>query len=149
MGAYTCANLVPARDMGVRVWRDAVADPFVAELVRVGFEAQMDPECSWWNSKQVEIPPEHVLQHEQVHFAITEIEARELLGRTRTLAASGATPAEAQASLQRALDAELARTRDRIVERNLAFDEDTSLRYAPEAQQRWFERVQEELARGK
>jgi hypothetical protein len=57
--------------------------------------------------------------------------ARELLGRTRTLAASGATPAEAQASLQRALEAELARTRDRIVARNLAFDEDTSLRYAP------------------
>jgi hypothetical protein len=150
MGAATCAIVVPARSMGIRVRQDAsTGGRFVAEPARVGFEAQMDPACSWWNPKSTGRSPEYVLQHEQIHFAITEIEARDLTHRVRLLSASEASASEAQAALQRALDAELVRTRDRIVERNLAFDEETSARYVPEAQQRWWQRMQAELARGR
>jgi len=148
MGAFTCANVVPARGMAIRVRKDAsTGGRFVAEPMRVGFEAQMDPACSWWNPNPIGQSSEYLLQHEQIHFAITEIEARDLMRRVRRLSASGTSPTEAQAALQRALDAELARARDRIFERNLAFDEDTSARYAPDAQQRWHARLLEELAR--
>ena len=148
LGAYTCGNVVPDAGMGMMVQQDPATGRFFGELIGVRYLAQMDPECSWWNPKPIGIPPEYLLQHEQIHFALVEIEARELARRVEPLTVSGATLAEARAALERALEAEMKAALERIVERNLAFDEDTSARYAPEAQQRWYERVQAELARG-
>jgi hypothetical protein len=42
------------------------------------FRAWMDRSRSWWNPKPGMAPESYVLEHEQIHFAIVEIEARKM-----------------------------------------------------------------------
>ena len=41
------------------------------------FRAQMDRKCSWWNPKDLGFPQEYILEHEQIHFALCELGARD------------------------------------------------------------------------
>ncbi|RUM40276.1 MAG: hypothetical protein DSY57_00015, partial [Desulfobulbus sp.] len=63
-------------------YNDSFDQSFWAGSIQsIGFEAVMDPACSWWNPR---VPPEkkaYVLQHEQIHFALMEIAARRLSRR--------------------------------------------------------------------
>ena len=94
----------------------------------------MDRSRSWWNPKPGQAPESYVLQHEQIHFALVEIEAgkmnvegRSLMQRTFEAESSE----EMQKDIEEAINEIVKEGMDRLLERSLEFDEDTSGRYEP------------------
>ena len=146
-GAFTCANVVPGSGTRVRFDPGATPDTWVARLDGTRFHAEMDRGCSWWNPAPLPVPGEYVLEHEQIHFARTEIQARRLSAALRELRLPTRSQPEAADELQRRYYALLRATTDDLLRESTAFDEDTSLRYEPDRQRRWLERVERELAR--
>lgn len=144
MGAYTCGHLIPANPVQIRIEPEGGA--FVAHAVDFDVHARMDRSCSWWNgAMQTEQSPAYVLQHEQIHFALFELAARDMARRGRALVARGATIEDARARFQRALDALQRDSASDLLRRNQDFDRDTSGVHRPDVQQRWFDRVSAEL----
>jgi hypothetical protein len=146
VGAYTCANVVPQSQLRFRLAPRAGAPGYAATLEDAAFRAEMDRTCSWWNANDSSLPSAYVLQHEQIHFAIVEVYARRLSAELRGLQLRVDSPASATAALQREFDARMRDALEKIVEESARFDEDTSGRYAPERQDRWYQRVSAELA---
>jgi hypothetical protein len=108
----------------------------------------MDRDCSWWNPSNQDVP--YTLEHEQVHFALSEIVARKLnreavkLMRDThvTAATQEAVVAEIQSEVKELLD----EYNQEALERNEDFDEDTSVGKNPPRQKQWRETVNRELA---
>jgi hypothetical protein len=147
MTAYTCANIATQRGIDVDLRQPGPGEPFVARPMKVAFVARMDRDCSWWNPQPSGESQEYVLQHEQIHFAIVELAARDLTRRTQQLTATGDSPQAAAAALQRRLDTLFQASIDAMAERQKRFDLDTSGRNDAKLQQRWFDDVMAELAR--
>ena len=153
LGAATCVYVLVLPETKIRLV--AVRSPqgpvrYRAEPTALGFRALMDRDCSWWNSEQRH-PPGYVLEHEQIHFALFELEARRLDTRSPEIASAvtvgAATPEEAVRGAQERLAAEVRQAMAVAVQRNREFDEDTSMGVRPERQQTWRDRVRAELAR--
>lgn len=147
MGAYTCGLIVPEEPIAIRI--EPTDGGWVARAPALRVHAEMDRSCSWWNAALRDAQPErYLLQHEQIHFALFELAAHELAARGRALAIRGESVEAAHAAFGRALE----RLRDdvtrKLVARSTDFDRDTSGVHRPDVQQRWFERVTAELARG-
>jgi hypothetical protein len=147
MSAYSCANVVPDGEPLMEIRRPEQRGPFVARPQRIRFVGELDRRCSWWNPDQSGAPATYVLQHEQIHFAIVELAARELTARVQRLAGTGATPADAGAALQAQIDAVFEETLDAMRERHTEFDLETSGRVDPVVQERWLRVMEAELAR--
>jgi hypothetical protein len=155
MGAATCAYILTTPDTQLMLQAVPSADGslrYEAQAQEIGFHARMDRGCSWWNAEQEHMPADYVLQHEQIHFALIELEARRMQASSAQIArgirASAATPEEATRLAQEQLNAVIARHMKAVLERSREFDEDTSLGYRPERQQAWWARVRSELAAG-
>jgi hypothetical protein len=153
VGAATCAYILTTPD--TRVFFQPFRAPDGAIRYRATFEnlrffAQMDRNCSWWNPKERRVGPEYVLEHEQIHFAIFELESRRLNASAPELAArlqATATDADSAVRLvQQQLEAHLAGEVKKILERSRRFDEDTSLGTDPKKQKEWRDLVLSELA---
>jgi hypothetical protein len=122
---------------------------FFGRIEHIGFEAVMLPDRSWWNPRIPANMRGYVLQHEQIHFALTELAARQLTGGSEKWAANVLV---IQPALQK-VRAELARQiKERInaamaasLKRQAEFDEDTSLFFNPRRQQWWLWTVEDEL----
>jgi hypothetical protein len=147
MSAFSCANVVPQRELQMEILHAQRDGEFVARPKQVAFLARLDRNCSWWNPKQDAEEPDYVLQHEQIHFAIAEASARELTGRVRGLSAAGDSPERAATALQRAIDDVFRDAIESSNTRNTAFDRDTSGRHEPVLQQRWYDELSAELKR--
>lgn len=153
MGATTFAILRP--DPSVRILvtetQEAKSDKRYRGKLdsRLHFRAQMDRKRSWWNPNLKEIPLEYVLQHEQIHFALAAIEAKQLNASSGAFAASVHAEGDSPDAVKSAIEAKISDlirgALDRLIERNGKFDEDTSARYAPKKQADWWRRVQAEL----
>jgi hypothetical protein len=147
MSAFTCANVVPKGDIQMELRQQPAERRFVARAAQASFVAKMDRNCSWWNPAPSDEAPSYILQHEQIHFAIAELAARDLTKRVRQLSATGDSPEQTAAALQRAIDGVFRDVMEQMTERNTNFDLDTSGRHDPERQQRWLDQVSGELAR--
>lgn len=149
VGAYTCAAIIPnAVDVKLAIDRDPGNGDYVARFPPLRFHAKMDRECSWWNPDETGLSTRYTLQHEQIHFAIFEIEARSLQGEVNALRGRGRSPRAAATALQRAHDAAVHAATKRVLERSTRFDEETSGVPDETAQSRWAERIQGELEPG-
>ena len=153
LGAATCAYVLSLPETHIEVVE--LRSPNGPTLFRavptdLGFRARMDRACSWWNSDQTRLPPDYVLEHEQIHFALFEIEARRLDASAQALtdAATVTAPTadEAARRSHERLEAALAEALGEALRRNREFDEDTSMGFRPERQKVWRERVHAELA---
>ena len=146
MGAVTCANLLTSPKPEYYVER--TESGFAGAYIRLGFVARMDRNCSWWNPAGGPIPHSYVLQHEQIHFAIAEIAARQLNRRAQALVDKPITR-NSEEQLHKELNGLVEELMDEavkeLVRRNRKFDQETSNTYAPELQQRWYDRVMAEL----
>lgn len=114
------------------------------------FRAWMDRSRSWWNPKPGQAPESYVLQHEQIHFALVEIEAGKMNVEGRSLMQrtfEGKSTKAIQEDVEEATNEIVEEGMERILERSLEFDEDTSGRYEPVKQNEWYERVQRELGK--
>jgi len=151
-GATTCARLVtPDLELEVSGVRKASGkEKYKSKVRAVSFKALMDRNCSWWNDKVASERPAYVLEHEQIHFAIFEIEARKLNARAseiaRDMESEGSSPDELKEHELEVHTEVLKDALESIMERSHDFDEDTSLGYKPARQKIWRERVTQELA---
>lgn len=151
LGALTCAVVVTTPDTRYEVQerRKGNSSTYHGYFTALGFEARMDRSCSWWNSQATTTPESYILQHEQIHFALTEIEARhQNAGVSEVLSdfsVDGDDPDEIRDKIQAKLDSLLADAMERLLDRNQDFDEDTSLVHDVEAQNHWYQTVQSEL----
>jgi hypothetical protein len=119
------------------------------KVQRLVFRAWMDRSRSWWNPQPGQTPDGYTLQHEQIHFALVEIEAGKMNVEGRSLMQrtfEGESSETIQKDIQEAINEILREGNERLLERSLEFDEDTSGRYEPAKQNEWYERVQRELA---
>ena len=122
---------------------------FFGTIEHVGFEAVMLPERSWWNPGMAPGLRNYVLQHEQIHFALTEVAARRLTEEAREWASKvlvvKPTPHEVRSELARQIQLKVDTAMEECLKRHLAFDEDTSMFYNPQRQQWWHWTVEDEL----
>jgi hypothetical protein len=145
MGAYTCGAVVPEQPFDVRI--EPAQRGFVARAPTLRVRGLMDRSCSWWNDELRNAqPPEYILQHEQIHFALIELAARDLEARGRALAVRGSTVEDAHAAFQSQLDHLRRKVAAGLQERSDELDRDTSGVHAPDVQRRWLDRVTRELA---
>lgn len=122
---------------------------YFASSQDIAFEAVMIPSCSWWNLQIPEEKKVYALQHEQIHFALTEIAARRLTLEAREVASSllviQTTQKGARDEISLKIGALVQAAMDESMREHTAFDEDTSLYFDPKKQRRWLERVEEQL----
>ncbi len=146
-GAFTCANIVPEGMTRPRIEPSREPGIHVASFENVEFHAEMDRACSWWNPAGPPVPSAYVLEHEQIHFALTEIQARRLNVAMREVRLRTDSPHSVAAELERRYHALLEAAGKDLLRTSTEFDEDTSGSYQPERQSRWLARVESELAR--
>lgn len=146
-GAFTCANIVPEGMARVRFEPTGEPGTYLGRLENAAFHAEMDRGCSWWNPKGPPIPADYVLEHEQIHFALTEIQARRLTAKLREVRLRTDSPQDATGELQARYNEVLQDATQELLRASTAFDEDTSGSYQPARQARWRERVEADLAR--
>jgi hypothetical protein len=122
---------------------------FFGRIERIGFEAVMLPDRSWWNPKMPARMRDYVLQHEQIHFALTELAARQLTGGSQKWVADllviQPTPQEVRAELARQIKERINAAMEANLKRQAEFDNDTSLFFNPRRQQWWSWTVEDEL----
>jgi hypothetical protein len=135
-------------DYSISRW-SRVDEMYVGTVNHLAFEAVMMPDSSWWNPKINAAMARYVLQHEQIHFALTEIAARKLTGDARKWASNFSvirqTPQEVRSEILEQIDALIDSAIKANQKRHLKFDKDTSLFYAPSWQAWWLEVVEKEL----
>ena len=141
-GAMTCARVMPHAKLATR----GSGGEQELRLLDLGFAAAMDRSCSHWSAASP-LPEAYVLEHEQIHFAIVELEARRLNARADALSEELVyRGAGAEQKIRTGLNDVLQASARRIAEQGLAFDEAASMKYAPEVQRDWLARMTRELA---
>jgi hypothetical protein len=143
MGAQT-ALLIKHGPIDIKWVRKG--DDVEGSVRNLTYQAWMDRSKSWWNPVAPEV---YVLQHEQIHFALAEVEARKLDAEAaklskRTFRAD--TPKELRIKIENEMNALLFQTMERLLARSQAFDEETSNVVAIAAQETWWQGVQDELS---
>jgi hypothetical protein len=151
LGAQTCAYVKTAP--GVQIDLVKTVEPNGSERVEgrlqgLRFEAFMDRGCSWWNPSNHDVP--YTLEHEQVHFAISEIAARKLNREAarlvKELRVTRPTQSQVVDEIQGTVKELLESYNRAAVDRNESFDEDTSVGKNPPRQKEWRKEVERELA---
>lgn len=109
----------------------------------------MIPDNSWWNPEIQAALTDYVLQHEQIHFALTELAARKLTRDSKKWASDlmvvKETPQKVYAEIVQQIKDMINSAMEASQKRHLEFDQDTSLFYAPAWQTWWLERVEKDL----
>jgi hypothetical protein len=153
VGAATCARIVSDPPAQIEITQQTSPDgdkTTTGRIKVIGYRALMDRSCSWWNDKADAQPDEYVLEHEQIHFAIFEVEARRLDRQVKEMAEStvveGDTLEDVKAQIEARIQHMFDETTETLMERNTDFDEDTSLGYEPARQKQWLATVTAELA---
>lgn len=146
LGALLCASIGGVSDLVIEFQTRADADIHLFVFIDADYRARMDPRCSWWNADQRRVGADYVLEHEQIHFALLEISAREInreiAGLLVRVASRERAPSRAQAKLKSVLEA----ARMKYLAQSRRFDEQTSPRPDIEAQTRWRREVEARLA---
>jgi len=149
--ARSCITLRSSATTAARIRRGQIDGKvvYVGRFSQIHFEAEFNPACSWWSPQVGSERVGYVLQHEQIHFALTEITARRLnrdkVGEVLQYMAIGADPEEVGAQLQEKVKEISRKAMTTDIGVHTAFDEDTSLYFDPAAQEKWFHTISGEL----
>ncbi len=152
LGALTCTFIVTTPDTSYQI--EERRDPdgtstFTGRFDRLGFVAHMDRNCSWWNPKNDSESEPYVLQHEQIHFALSEIHARRQSIAARTTMSEFRVSSSSLDDAKQQISEELTRLVDEAMEElldeNHEFDEQTSAVRDERVQSEWFEKVNQQL----
>jgi len=149
VGAETFA--VVKHDPGLRIsaLRSPGSSNLVGKIENLRFRAWMDRSRSWWNPKQGSLPAAYVLEHEQIHFALVELEARAMNAEGKALmnrSFEAKDSKKLEAEVDEAIGELMEEGMERLLEINRDFDEDTSGRYEPAKQKDWLRRVERALS---
>jgi hypothetical protein len=150
LAATTCVYI--RTDPNVSMHVGSIVDPdgderFEGWLGHLRFEALMDRGCSWWSARSRDA--EYTLQHEQIHFAIRELAARRMNEAAAELVTSLHVAGDSEQAVVVELKARIGELFDgqnaAAVERNRAFDDDTSWGRNDERQRVWWREIEREL----
>jgi hypothetical protein len=117
---------------------------------KLRFRAIMLPEQSWWNEELDSSLTAYVLAHEQVHFAIFELEARSMNARIDEIEAQVRSEAPTIEGAQKKAEArlnEIRRASDKKVQqRQDDYERETANGKLRHRQEEWESRIRLELA---
>jgi len=151
INAHSAITIRITVDSNFRIIRWHFSDQiyYIGCINHLAFEAVMIPDNSWWNPKIKAGMTGYVLQHEQIHFALTELAARKLTSDARKWALNFSvikqTPQEVYSEILQQIKGMINSAMEANQKRHLKFDEDTSLFYSPSWQAWWLEKVEKEL----
>ena len=151
IGAVSCVGISLPPDAGAAISLERLATGqrrYGARLYQPRFTAVFDKLCSWWNPNSDD--PRYLLEHEQLHFDLTEVAARrlsqELIAGTKSIATRAATQEAAIAKLDARIGILTKTALKALRERHSRLDQETSVERSPERQADWVRRVAAELA---
>ena len=150
--ARSCIKIILAAGIKVDIVQGMIhgKEVYAGKASEVRFEARFLPHCSWWNPKDSVKRTAYVLQHEQIHFAIAELEARKLSkrvdGEMPEYFAFGDSVEEVQQELSKTIQKDTQKSTQDGLEEHLKFDNETSMFFAPYVQRKWLEKVESKLA---
>ena len=151
INAHSAIQIRMTADSNFRLTRWPFLDQtyYLGGINHLAFEAVMIPNKSWWNPKMKAALKGYVLQHEQIHFALTELAARKLTIDAQkwalSLRVTEQTPQQVYSEIVRQIKGMINSAMEANQKRHLEFDKDTSLFYAPSWQAWWLQKVEEEL----
>ncbi|WP_136806811.1 hypothetical protein [Desulfosediminicola flagellatus] len=149
--ARSCISIRPAKETRIRITNNVLGgqEVYMGSYSKISFEAVFNPECSWWNPHVPGRKKSYVLQHEQIHFALTELSARRMNRQYREgleqYLAIGKSFKEVQNELLEIVRSVSREVLEADIVKHTAFDEETSLYYDREVQQKWFDTVRRRL----
>jgi hypothetical protein len=152
LGALTCAYIAttPGTAYEIRETKQGESRRYSVRFSSLGFVAHMDRSCSWWNQANATADLPYILQHEQIHFALAEVEARRRNREAAEVLASWredtSSMAEAKSLVEERLRSLVDEAMEDLLDVSEEFDEDTSAKHSPERQDEWERRVEEDLA---
>ncbi len=145
----TTIRITADSDFSITPWPFLNQMNYLGSINHLAFEAVMIPENSWWNPNIKGGMTGYVLQHEQIHFALTEIAARKLTRDAREWASNltvvKETPQQVYSEIVQQIKAMINSAMEANQKRHLKFDQDTSLSYNPSWQAWWLDTVEKEL----
>jgi len=151
INARSCLSVRPSRSTNAQISTVSYYGNllYVGNFTDVSFEALFIPSCSWWNQNVSQEKIDYVLQHEQIHFAISELTARkvtrELNKKMKDYTAVGGTHAEVKEELMMVLLDSAHEMLESDLEIHTEFDEDTSMFYDQDEQDSWFNQIGKQL----
>jgi len=151
IAAHACCRIRATKDASYKITRGYLNRQihYFGTITHIAFEAVMIPACSWLNPNVTEEKLDYVLQHEQIHFVLMEIAARDLTrkakGEAKNFLAIQSTYKATQSEVAATIKNLVRSTSEAVLKDHTAFDEETSLFYDPEIQQQWLERMEEQL----
>lgn len=149
--AHSCIQIRPTKDAKFKVVPNNYHGKtfYYASIQHIAFEALMIPSCSWWNPRMPKKRTDYVLQHEQIHFAITELAARKLTHQVQEIAKTflviQPTRKQALDELSTRIKSLIKAATDESLKEHLAFDEDTSMIFNPKQQRWWLNKVKKAM----
>ena len=145
LGAYLCGSIAGATDLEVEITPDPVSGSYAITIPHPNYHARMNPSCSWLNPKLEQDARRYALVHEQIHFALLEIEARKVNRAIRSLRVRVAEPAQATVAARESVERLLDAAGQRYVEQSRRFDDEASGPSNRRAQKRWRDEVEARL----
>ena len=149
--AHSCIQIRPTKDAKFKVVPNNYHGKtfYYASIQHIAFEALMIPGCSWWNPRMPKKRTDYVLQHEQIHFAITELAACQLTHQVQEIAKTflviQPTRKQALDELSTRIKSLIKTATDESLKEHLAFDEDTSMIFNPKQQRWWLNKVKKAM----
>jgi hypothetical protein len=150
MAAVTCVYTRPEVDEDAVVIEPVITSDghqaYDVTYNNLSFRALMNRNCSWWNTETPNVDEDYVLEHEQIHFALFEIAAREWSEMPALKFQVRADDVETmKRELQSLFEQYLQRRLQVLLAQNRDFDEETSLGHNPEKQRKWLKMVRSKL----
>jgi hypothetical protein len=145
--ARSCISIQTSRNSQIQIASGTISGKIIyaGKFANISFISVFNPDCSWWNPKITPEKKNYILQHEQIHFALTELTARRLnrdyKDHMEQYTALGSTLAEVKNQLHAEAERVSRKGIEEALDEHTSFDEETSLFYDPEIQQEWSERV--------
>lgn len=122
---------------------------YTGRMVDASFQALFQPSCSWWNPEVPEDKESYILQHEQVHFALSELTAHRLTEYMHEQMQGYVVKGETYDDVETQLNAHFQKLAAAEIESELKyhnqFDKETSIVVDRHAQEAWLKRVQLQL----
>jgi hypothetical protein len=151
INAQACIRIRPKKSTQLKIIPESLFGQtvYVGHFTQIGYEALFIPSCSWWNPTIPKSKKAYVLQHEQVHFAISELVAqnasKEIWTEVKDYTSFGASAEEVASDLSGKMFEFTTKITKRNLMINTEFDNDTSMIFNPKAQQAWYGKIQKQL----
>jgi hypothetical protein len=133
-------SIVPVADGGAgAMWRTS--------FDRLRIRAVMYPKASWWDPKLTsQGDVQRMLEHEQGHFDIAELVARQYNVRFQSIHVIAPSPHKSKVSARERYNQEAIGMQRLLTEWNAMYDRETKNGSDPREQQRWIARLRKDLA---